>query len=184
MTSTNTNEQSVSAKIRLWYLGIFTTPAAHVSALVYEPVADSRSQINSVHLCPESKAVMTSKLHSRASVSYPQSCWCIHSWRRVVSVAVADRLYHKLRNYIMECWIDILMKHKIFTYRMCLNSNYKLWGLVMGIKTVRFSIGIHVQNHIASPLQRKYHHITCWTLPLLLLTVRCCFSSGTTYKKG
>ena len=51
MTSTNTNELSVSTNIRHWYLGIFTTLAAPVSALVYEPVADSRSRINSGHLC-------------------------------------------------------------------------------------------------------------------------------------
>ena len=47
MTSTNTNEQSVSANIRYWYMGIFTTPAALVRALVYEPVADLMPRINS-----------------------------------------------------------------------------------------------------------------------------------------
>ena len=47
MTSTNTNEQSVSANIRYWYMGIFTTPAAPVRALVYEPVADLMPRINS-----------------------------------------------------------------------------------------------------------------------------------------
>ena len=31
--------------------------------------------------------------------------------------------------------------------------------------------------------KQKYHHITFWTLPILLLSLRC-FSQGSTYKKG
>ena len=68
-------------------------------------------------------------------------------------------------------------------YRVSLNSLYRLSGLVVGSSMVKLSIGTHVRKHIVSPLQTKYHHITCWTLPLLLLTVRC-FSSGSTYNKG
>ena len=62
-------------------------------------------------------------------------------------------------------------------YRMHLNSHYRLWGRVVGTKKVTFCIGTHVQKHTASLLQIKYHHATCWTPPLLLLTVHC-FSSG------
>ena len=51
MSSTNTNEESVSSKIRHWYQGIFTIPAVPVRALVYKPLAYSRSRINSGHLC-------------------------------------------------------------------------------------------------------------------------------------
>ena len=43
-----------------------------------------------------------------------------------------------------------------------------------------FFIGNHLRKHTVSLLQTKYHQITCWTLPLLLLILRC-FSSGTTY---
>ena len=51
-------------------------------------------------------------MHPRASVSYPQERWCIHGWTRINSVAVADRLYQKLRNFLEEFCIDILMNHK------------------------------------------------------------------------
>ena len=66
---------------------------------------------------------------------------------------------------------------------MCLNSHYRLWGLVGGIKTVNFFIGTYVWKLTASLLPTKYHHITCWTHPLLLLTARG-FSSGSIYKKS
>ena len=64
-------------------------------------------------------------------------------------------------------------------YRAYLNPHYRLSSSVVGNKTVKFFIGTHVRKYSASPLQTKYHHITCWTLPLLLITVRC-FSSGST----
>ena len=41
-------------------------------------------------------------------------------------------------------------------YRVSLNSHYKLWGLVMGTKTVKFCIGTHVRKRTSSPLQSKY----------------------------
>ena len=40
---------------------------------------------------------------------------------------------------------------------------------------VKFCIGTHVQKHTTCLLQTKYHHITCWILLLLLLTVHCFF---------
>ena len=64
-------------------------------------------------------------------------------------------------------------------YRVSLNSQYRFWGLVVGTTIVNLYIGTHVRKHTASSPQTKYHNITCWTLPLLLLTVRC-FSSGST----
>ena len=62
-------------------------------------------------------------------------------------------------------------------------SHCRLWGLVAETKTAKFCVATHVRKHTASPLQTKYHHLTCLTLPLLLLTVSC-FSSVATYKKG
>ena len=41
----------------------------------------------------------------------------------------------------------------------------------MGTKTVRFCIGPYVRKRAVSPLQQMHLHITCWSLPLLLLTV-------------
>ena len=54
-------------------------------------------------------------------------------------------------------------------------------GLLWGPK--RFCFRTHVRKYTASLSKTKYHYITFWTLPLLLLTV-CYFSSGPTYKKG
>ena len=62
-------------------------------------------------------------------------------------------------------------------YRVSLNSHYRL---VVGTK-VRFSILTHVWKCTVSLLQPKHPHITSWTLPLLLLTLRC-FSSESTNK--
>ena len=67
--------------------------------------------------------------------------------------------------------------------QVCLNSIYRLWGLVMETKKVKFCIGTHVLKNTTSSLQTNYHNITCWTFPHLLLTVRC-FPSGSTYKKA
>ena len=63
---------------------------------------------------------------------------------------------------------------------VCLNSHYRCWGLLTEKKTIKFSIGTHVQKHTASPLQTKYQHITCWILSLLMLIVGC-FLFGFTY---
>ena len=65
---------------------------------------------------------------------------------------------------------------------LCIYILFRLWGLLEGAKLVKFCIGTHVRKHTASPVQTKYNHITCCSLPHLLLTVRC-FSSGSTYKK-
>ena len=47
--------------------------------------------------------------HPHASISYLQALWCIHGWRWVNNVAVADRFYQKLRNLLAEFCIDILV---------------------------------------------------------------------------
>ena len=43
----------------------------------------------------------------------------------------------------------------------------------MGTTTVKFCKGTHVRKHTTSPLQTKYHHITCRTLQILLLSIHC-----------
>ena len=83
--------------------------------------------------------------------------------------------------YFRVC-ISIYFRALNWLYRVSLNSHYRLWGLVVGIKTVRFSIGTHVRKRTVSPLQPKHLHITCWTLPLLLLALRC--YSGSTDEIG
>ena len=82
----------------------------------------------------------------------------------------------------MLATIYFLPKLKLLKYTIteCLNSHYTLCGLVVWTNTVKFCKRTHVRKHSAFPLQTKYHHLTCWTLTLQLLTVRC-FSCGSTH---
>ena len=46
----------------------------------------------------------------------------------------------------------------IYIYRVCQNSPYRLWGLVVETKTIKFSIGTRVRNRTVFPLHAKSPH--------------------------
>ena len=50
-------------------------------------------------------------------------------------------------------------------YRMCQNSPYRLWGLVVETKTIKFSIGTCVMKRTVFPLHAKSPH-TLFSAPL------------------
>ena len=71
------------------------------------------------------KPAVTSLVHPRASILYPQARSCYCGWKWVSSVASGGTLvgYQKLCNLLGEFCIDILMKNKMFTYVDYLNKH-------------------------------------------------------------
>ena len=80
--------------------------------------------------------------------------------RRAMSGRAGNRDGRRYIHGIVNSWLSAFK-----LYRVCQNSPYRLWGLVVETKTIKFIIGTRVRKRTAFPIHAKSPH-TLFSAPL------------------